>query len=60
MLSQLAEACSYLPAAAREAILAEAARLPRHGRVVSDSPAALAAEMEANPVAAAAHEASEM
>lgn len=60
VLRQLADACSYLPEAACAAMRAEAARLPRHGRVVSDSQAALAAEMEVNPVAAAAHEASEM
>lgn len=61
VLRQLADICaSYLPAAARQAMLAEADRLPRHGGVKTDSEAALRAEMERNPVEAAAHEASEM
>lgn len=58
---QLAEACSYyLPAAAREAMLAEARRQPFHGAVQSDSAAALQEELKQNPLGAAAHEASEL
>lgn len=57
---QLADACSYLPAAAREAMLAEARRQPFHGAVQSDSAAALQEELKQNPLGAAAHEASEL
>lgn len=61
VLLQLADACgSYLPAAAREALLAEAGRQPTHATVQSDSQEALEREMGRNPLEAAAHEASEL
>lgn len=61
VLLQLADACgSYLPAAAREALLAEAGRQPSHAAVQSDSQEELDREMRRNPLEAAAHEASEM
>ena len=61
MLLQLADACgSYLPAAARETLLAEAGRQASHGTVQSDSQEELEKEMGRNPLEAAAHEASEL
>lgn len=61
VLLQLADACgSYLPAAAHEALLAEAGRQPTHATVQSDSQEALEREMGRNPLEAAAHEASEL
>jgi len=61
VLRQLADACgSYLPPAAKEAMLAEARRQPFHGAVLDDSAEEMRKEMESNPAVAAAHEASEM
>ncbi|PRW58725.1 putative 1-acylglycerol-3-phosphate O-acyltransferase [Chlorella sorokiniana] len=61
VLLQLADACgSYLPAAAREALLAEAGRQLPHAAVQSDSKEELEREMGRNPLEAAAHEASEL
>lgn len=61
VLRQLATACgSYLPPAAREAMLAAAKQLPAHGAALGDSADALAREMRDNPLQAAAHEASEL
>lgn len=61
VLLQLADACgSYLLAAAREALLAEAGRQPSHAAVQSDSQEELDRQMRRNPLEAAAHEASEM
>ena len=61
VLRQLADACgAYLPAAAREALLAAARREKFHGVELGDSTAALEAELEKNPLQAAAHEASEL
>lgn len=61
VLRQLATACgSYLPLAAKEAMLAAAKQLPAHGAALGDSADALEREMRENPLKAAAHEASEL
>lgn len=61
VLLQLADACgSYLSAAAREALLAEAGRQTSHATVQTDSQEELEKEMGRNPLEAAAHEASEL
>ncbi len=61
VLRQLAESCeSYLPAVAREALLAAARKQPFHGATTVDSEEAVQQEMQRNPLEAAAHEASEL
>ena len=61
VLRQLATACeSYLPPAAKEALLAAAARQPPHRAAKGDSSEELERELERNPLQAAAHEASEL
>lgn len=60
VLRQLADACGYLPAAARQAMLAAAQLQPFHGVVMGESAAEMEAELERNPLGAAAHEASEL
>jgi hypothetical protein len=61
VLLQLAQTCeSYLPPAAKQAMLVAAQRQPFHGVVRTDSASAMAAELAYSPMQAAAREASEL
>ncbi|KAL4859830.1 putative 1-acylglycerol-3-phosphate O-acyltransferase [Chlorella vulgaris] len=61
VLRQLAQTCeSYLPPAAKQAMLVAAQRQPFHGVVRTDSASAMAAELAYSPMQAAAREASEL